>query len=187
MKLRIASLTFCAWRWPQFPPGRIMTTVPSTAPPMPGPSTSAISSATPYVSDGIDRHWFSFRRLGVPGRHPDFGGLVDHQRGEWRNTLWLWHRQRQQPERHLHFHQPVWLRHRQINVTGLNVSTISGTTYWLNLQNAAVPSGDPVFWDENSGVGCGGTGCPSQASESALGTIPSEAFTITSCGAGNGP
>ncbi len=27
-------------------------------------------------------------------------------------------------------------------------------TYWLNLQNAAVPSGDPVYWDENSGVGC---------------------------------
>ena len=47
-----------------------------------------------------------------------------------------------------------------------------------NLQNAVVPSGDPVFWDENSGVGCGGTGCPSSASESAVGTIASEAFTI---------
>ena len=66
----------------------------------------------------------------------------------------------------------------KITVTGLEVSTISGTTYWLNLQNAAVPSGDPVYWDENSGVGCGGAGCPSQASESAIGTIPSEAFTI---------
>ena len=45
-----------------------------------------------------------------------------------------------------------------------------------------VPSGDPVYWDENSGAGCGGTGggknCPSQASESAVGTVPSEAFTI---------
>jgi PEP-CTERM motif len=77
----------------------------------------------------------------------------------------------------------------QISVTGLNVSSNNGTKYWLNLQNAAVPSGDPVFWDENSGGGippcaecglqrCHGTGCPSQASESAVGTIPSEAFTI---------
>src|SRR5271165_3865896 len=65
-----------------------------------------------------------------------------------------------------------------ITVTGLNVATTSGTTYWLNLQNAAVPSGDPVFWDENSGAGCKGQGCPSQASESAVGTIASEAFTI---------
>ena len=77
----------------------------------------------------------------------------------------------------------------QISVTGLNVSLNNGNKYWLNLQNAAVPSGDPVFWDENSGGGippcaecglqrCHGAGCPSQASESAVGTIPSEAFTI---------
>ena len=69
-----------------------------------------------------------------------------------------------------------------IMVSGLNLSTTSGTVYWLNLQNAAVPSGDPVYWDENSGAGCAGTGggknCPSQASESAVGTIPSEAFTV---------
>ncbi len=68
-----------------------------------------------------------------------------------------------------------------IAVTGLNVATSSGS-YWLNLQNATVPSGDPVYWDENSGVGCGGSGCPSSASESAVGTIPGEAFTI-----GGGP
>ena len=64
----------------------------------------------------------------------------------------------------------------------------SGATYWLNLQNATVPSGDPVYWDENSGAGCkgigGGSGCPSRASESAAGTIPSEAFTISSSGGG---
>ena len=41
---------------------------------------------------------------------------------------------------------------------------------WLNLQNATTEQGDPVYWDENSG--------PSQAYDSALGTIPSEAFTI---------
>ena len=66
----------------------------------------------------------------------------------------------------------------KITVTGLNVAEQNGTTYWLNLQNAAVPSGDPVYWDENSGAGCGGKGCPASASESAVGTIPSEAFTI---------
>ena len=66
----------------------------------------------------------------------------------------------------------------KITVSGLNVATTAGTTYWLNLQNAAVPSGDPVFWDENSGTGCGGSRCPSSASESAVGTIASEAFTI---------
>src|SRR5271166_589236 len=71
----------------------------------------------------------------------------------------------------------------KITVSGLNVFQSGAGPYWLNLQNAAVPSGDPVYWDENSGVGCGGVngtgqGCPNSASESAVGTIPSEAFTI---------
>ena len=72
-----------------------------------------------------------------------------------------------------------------ISVTGLNVAEVNGTTYWLNLQNATVPSGDPVYWDENSGAGCKGTGCPAKASESAVGTIASEAFTINT-GSGGG-
>ena len=63
----------------------------------------------------------------------------------------------------------------KISASGLNSS--SGGT-WLNLFNAVVPSGDPVYWDENSGAGCHSSGCPSQAVESALGTIPSEAFDI---------
>jgi hypothetical protein len=72
-----------------------------------------------------------------------------------------------------------------ITVTGLNVS-LSGGAYWLNLDNAQVSEGD-IFWDENSGVGCGGdngkgAGCPSMASASEVGTIPSEAFTITGGG-----
>ena len=70
-----------------------------------------------------------------------------------------------------------------ITVTGLNVPEKQGVTYWLNLKNAAVPSGDPVYWDENSGKGCGGGGCPSSGSESSVGTIASEAFTI---GGGSG-
>jgi PEP-CTERM motif len=74
-----------------------------------------------------------------------------------------------------------------ITVSGLNVSEVSGTTYWLNLQNATVPSGDPVYWDENSGAGCKGTGCPSQASESSVGTIASEAFTINGGTSGSTP
>jgi len=48
--------------------------------------------------------------------------------------------------------------------------TLNSGTYWVNLMTASLPSGDPVFWDENSG--------PSQASESAVGSIPSESFTI---------
>ena len=77
-----------------------------------------------------------------------------------------------------------------ITISGLNVNLNAGT-YWLNLQNAVVPSGDPVYWDENSGKGCGGSdgkgaNCPSQASESALGTIPSEAFTINGNGGTSG-
>ncbi len=47
---------------------------------------------------------------------------------------------------------------------------LSSGTYWLNLQNATVANDDPVYWDENSG--------PSNASESAIGTIPSESFTV---------
>jgi hypothetical protein len=49
-------------------------------------------------------------------------------------------------------------------------TTLNAGTYWLNLQNASVPSGDPVYWDENSG--------PSSASENTVGSIPSESFTL---------
>jgi hypothetical protein len=68
-----------------------------------------------------------------------------------------------------------------ISASGLNVGVPSGTV-WLNLQNAVVPSGDPVYWDENSGVGCQSSGCPSQAYEYSLGTIPSESFDIVGLG-----
>ena len=55
----------------------------------------------------------------------------------------------------------------EVSATGLNVPR-NGNTYWLNLQNAKVPSGNPVYWDENDGVGCKGDdghggGCPSEA------------------------
>ena len=74
-----------------------------------------------------------------------------------------------------------------VNQYGYNVCTetasfngpaLNAGSYWVNLQNASVPSGDPVYWDENSGVGCQGPGCPSQASQNTIGSIPSEAFTI---------
>ncbi len=51
-----------------------------------------------------------------------------------------------------------------------NGPTLNGGTYWVNLQNASVPSQDPVYWDENSGA--------SLASQNDVGSIPSEAFTI---------
>ncbi len=65
------------------------------------------------------------------------------------------------------------------NGFGFNVCTETGIfsgpslnagTYWLNLQNAVVSNGDPVYWDENGG--------PSSASESSIGTIPSESFAL---------
>jgi hypothetical protein len=59
-----------------------------------------------------------------------------------------------------------------------NAGNFSNGTYWLNLQNANVPGGDPVYWDQNSGVGCTSPGCPSLASDNAVGSIESEAFTI---------
>jgi len=79
-----------------------------------------------------------------------------------------------------------------ITVTGLNVSLQSGKTYWLNLENAMVPSGNPVYWDENSGAGCGGDdghggGCPSVGSEDGTGSVSSEAFTIDGTGGGTTP
>jgi hypothetical protein len=75
------------------------------------------------------------------------------------------------------------------NEQGFNVCLVSGTfpgvalnagTYWVNLQNATTsPAGQPVYWDENSGAGCQSGGCPSQAAEQDVGTIPSEAFTLS--------
>ncbi len=62
-----------------------------------------------------------------------------------------------------------------IGVSGLDVPVGAGT-YWVTLSNAVVDSGNPAYWDENSG--------PSLAEESALGTIPSESFNVVS---GNGP
>jgi hypothetical protein len=50
-----------------------------------------------------------------------------------------------------------------------------GYAAYLTLQNACTTSGcsvsNPIYWDENSG--------PSTAYENTLGTIPSEAFTLT--------
>jgi len=50
---------------------------------------------------------------------------------------------------------------------------LSQGTYWLSLQNARVPSGDPIYWDENFG--------PSRAKDSSVlpnALMGSEAFTV---------
>jgi hypothetical protein len=73
------------------------------------------------------------------------------------------------------------------NQYGYNVCTETGSfdgptlengTYWLTLQNAVVNNGDPIYWDENSGIGCHSEGCPSRPSENSIGSIPPESFTI---------
>lgn len=59
---------------------------------------------------------------------------------------------------------------------------LNAGTYWVTLQNAVVNTGDPVYWDENSG--------PSQAVNGSEGSIPSESFTIlgsSSSGTGTAP
>jgi hypothetical protein len=80
----------------------------------------------------------------------------------------------------------------KITVTGLNLPLSAGMTYWMNLQNATVPSGDPVYWDENLGVGCTGDdghggGCPSEALNGAVGSIGAESFDINGTGGGTTP
>lgn len=68
--------------------------------------------------------------------------------------------------------------------------------YYMTLSNACTTSGcsvdTPIYWDENSGVGCGGDdghggGCPSTAYSNSVGSIPSEAFTLTGQGGGTTP
>jgi hypothetical protein len=68
--------------------------------------------------------------------------------------------------------------------TWFNGPTLNAGSYWINLQNASVPSGDPVYWDENSG---GTNAWPPGASENSVGSIPLESFTLfAGCGAGDG-
>jgi len=55
---------------------------------------------------------------------------------------------------------------------------LNNGTYWVNLQNAVDSEGQPVYWDENSGVGCHSPGCPSLAGPGGEGTLPSEAFSM---------
>lgn len=52
----------------------------------------------------------------------------------------------------------------------INGVNLNAGSYWMTLSNAITPSGDPAYWDMNSG--------PSQAQENTIGTIPSESFTI---------
>jgi hypothetical protein len=51
-------------------------------------------------------------------------------------------------------------------------------TYWLDLENAVVNDGVPVFWDENGG--------PSEASNNSVGTLPAESFTLLGTPNGTG-
>ena len=67
-----------------------------------------------------------------------------------------------------------------------NGPTLNAGTYWLNLQNAVSADGNPVYWDSNDGAGCHSLGCPSEAVDSSVGTIPSEAFTILGSQSGTG-
>jgi hypothetical protein len=72
--------------------------------------------------------------------------------------------------------------------TGLfNGPTLPNGTYWMTLQNATTPSGDPIYWDENGGIGCHSPGCPSQTWWNSEGTLPSESFSILGNQGGSTP
>jgi hypothetical protein len=65
----------------------------------------------------------------------------------------------------------------------LNIPLAWSGAGYITLSNVCTTSGcsvsNPIYWDENSGVGCTSPGCPSTAYENTLGSIPSEAFTLT--------
>lgn len=65
-----------------------------------------------------------------------------------------------------------------------NGPTLGNGTYWVSLLNAVSSDDDPVYWDENSGVGCHSQGCPSEAAPGGEGTLPSEAFSILGTSSG---
>ena len=63
-------------------------------------------------------------------------------------------------------------------LSGFSTSTLPPGTYWVNLQNGVINPGDPMYWDQNSGVGCTSQGCPSIALQNGSGPVPSESFTL---------
>jgi hypothetical protein len=91
---------------------------------------------------------------------------------------------------------PLTVTNSFINQFGYQVDTVSFSTavsnlsqgnYWITLENATTADGAPLYWDENSGVGCQSLGCPSQAQANGVGTIPSETFTLEGSPAGTTP
>jgi hypothetical protein len=66
-----------------------------------------------------------------------------------------------------------------------NGANLSNGNYWVTLGNAVTTGGNPVYWDENAGLGCQSPGCPSLAECNSCifkQYIPSEAFTLTAQG-----
>ncbi len=77
-----------------------------------------------------------------------------------------------------------------LETSTFNGPNLANGNYWVSLGNATTIQGNPLYWDENSGVGCMSQGCPSQATCSGCifqGNIPSEAFTLTAQSSGTTP
>jgi len=66
--------------------------------------------------------------------------------------------------------QGYWLAEENFSLSG----TLAAGTYYLTLYNASAPSGDPIFWDQDTG--------PSTAYSDPATTIPSESFQIYGSG-----
>lgn len=50
--------------------------------------------------------------------------------------------------------------------------TLNNGTYYLNLFNAQSAGNNPVYWDQNNGVGCHSEGCPSLRSPTSSNRFP---------------
>ena len=69
-----------------------------------------------------------------------------------------------------------------IESTMFSGPTLAGGTYWMNLQNARVPNGDPIYWDQTAGPRF----YHDPASQNSVGTIPGETFTVLGICGGHG-
>ena len=65
--------------------------------------------------------------------------------------------------------------------TFFNGPSLNNGAYWMNLQNASVNTGDPVWWDQTAGPRF----YHDPASENSVGSIPGETFTVLGACGGN--
>ena len=92
---------------------------------MPGPSTSAMWSATLHAWQQQYGHRIRLLRLGVSGGHTPDRGLVDYQPAAGgRDSLWQWDGLRDQ---HFHFQQPAYASESAVGTIASEAFDVLGT------------------------------------------------------------